>query len=325
MTRILLLAVLFATTAHAAETDQYYAWFVRIPDGTEALDKRINEGFDEALREVNGLSPESRTCSEVAVRMLDKHFRSATWFFIGATKDWGVPYRPASTTEFNDRYAPVSLYRYFGLLPFGVFVPLDPTVRVGDVLLGTDKIGHFLTNGPRYWRVYRETRAAGDSVEVAMAKAVDLGIEQEQGIMGGFVTSTFSYADLEANFQGLELIRSWCDPEAGAPQLVFEGGAWRLLTRFSMQAWVNPCWDESFYPNAYEGLTADGVQKALAGYCPLRHRDDIAARRDLYREMGCHSFSVRYLDALVARGAIPDNAPFTLERACGDAPIRSTR
>lgn len=320
-----------AGPARAAETDQYYSWYVRVPDATEPLDERINKGFAEALREVNAASPESLSCGDVALRMLDKQFRTAVWFVVGATKDWGFPYRPASTTEFQEQYEQVSLYRYFGLFPFGVLIPVDPTVRVGDVYLGTDKIGHFLTNGPRYWQVYTRTREQGATVDDALQAAVDLGIEQEAGILGGVITSTFSYGDLEANFQGLELVRSWCEGGGlvladGEEHVVqgerTRGKAWRLTRPFSMKDWVNPCWDESFYPNAYSGPTAAGVKKALQGYCRLRTRPDIAARRRLYREAGCHSFSVKYLDERIAQGKIPDPAPFTLERACGDPPAR---
>lgn len=325
--------VVDARPARAAETDQYYSWYVRVPDATAAIDEHINQGFAEALREVNGAGAASFSCGDVALRMLDKQFRTAVWFVVGATRDWSFPYRPATTTEFQERYEAVSLYRYFGLFPFGVLIPVDPTVRVGDVYFGTDKLGHFLTNGPRYWQTYSKARAKGATVDDALRAAVDLGIGQESGILGGLITSTFSYGDLEANFQGLELVRSWCERGGLVLEDVVstkgdEDGkrsakkAWRLVRPFSMVDWVNPCWDESFYPNAYSGPTADGVKKALQGYCPLRTRPDIAARRQRYRDIGCHSFSVKTLDALIAAEKIPDPSPFTLETACGDPPAR---
>jgi hypothetical protein len=208
-----------------------------------------------------------------------------------------------------------------------MLVPVDPSVKVGDIMFGTDKLGHFLTNGPRYWRVYSEARAHGLSVEEAQKKAVDLGVAQESGVLGGVITSTFSYGDLEANWQGMQLIRSWCEGIDGRPPAltlddVKGGKAWVLHERFAMSTWLNPCWDESFYPNAYEGLTADGVKRALKEYCPLRTRPEVAAHRKRYRELGCHSFSVAYLDELIAKGEAPDPRPFTLEAACGDPPAR---
>ncbi len=313
-------AALLAVPARAAETDAYYAWYVRVPDGTRVIDDKVNAGFAEGLREVNRCRPEARTCSEVALHLMGKQFRTAVWFAVGATRDWHFPYRPATTSELLDRYAPVSMYRYFGLQPYGVFVDIDPTINVAGVTFGTDKMGHFFTNGPRYWNAYERARAAGKSVDDALRAAVDVGIRQESGILGGAFWNVFSYGDMEANFQGLELMRSWC--EGPHPGLVFGGGRWRLARPFRFADWVNPCWNESFYPTVYSGPLGDGVKRALPGYCRLLHRPDIVERRRRYRAQGCSSFSVRTLDALMDDKRVPDPTPFTIESVCGDPPLR---
>lgn len=313
--------LVWAAPARAAETDQYYSWFVRIPDGTEEIDAYVNRGFARALDEVNRSGHTDRPCGEVAKRLMDEQWRAAVWHVIGATRDWGYPFRPATRTEFDERYSPVSLYRYFGLLPFGIFVPIDPTVYAAGIYFGPDKLGHFFDNGQRYFDEYQAARARGRSVEEAERAAVMVGVAQEDGILGGIVTSTFGYGDLEANFQGMQLIRSMCEGEHATLRRGSDG-RWSLNEPFSIRRFANPCWDESFYPNAYEGLTAEGVQRALKGYCHLRHRPDIAALRARYRALGCHSSSVRILDELIEKGAVPDPRPFTLERACGDPPAR---
>lgn len=319
--RIALALLTLAVPARAAETDQYYSWFVRVPDGTAAIDRYVNDGFARALDEVNRSGHTDRPCGEVAKRLMGEQWRAAVWHVIGATRDWGYPFRPATRTEFEERYSPVSLYRYFGLLPFGIFVPIDPTVYAAGIYFGPDKLGHFFDNGQRYWDEYQTARARGASVDEAERAAVMVGVAQEDGILGGIVTSTFGYGDLEANFQGMQLIRSMC--EGDEPSLRRgEDGQWALREPFAIRRWVNPCWDESFYPNAYEGLTAEGVKRALKGYCPLRHRPDIAALRARYRALGCHSRSVQILDELIEKGSVPDPRPFTLESACGDPPAR---
>ena len=43
----------------------------------------------------------------------------------------------------------------------------------------------------------------GDSHKVSMEKAIDLGIIGEKNILGRYASGVFSFADLEANFQGL--------------------------------------------------------------------------------------------------------------------------
>ena len=68
-------------------------------------------------------------------------------------------------------------------------------------------------------------------------------------------------ADLEANYQGLELYRWMCDgPD---PALRYGDDRWMLTAPLRIERFVNPCWDESFLPNAYGDATAPGVVRAL--------------------------------------------------------------
>jgi hypothetical protein len=302
----------------AAETDPYYQWIERVPDGTRAFNDKLNADFAERLRKVNASSSETRTCNEVAWELLGPYANTGFWFVIGSMKGWGFPYRPAHATERTERFLPASVYRKYGLLPLGLFVPVDPTVRVGEVTFGTDKISHFLNNAFRYWDTYRDARAGGATEEAALLAAIDRGIAQEAGILGSGVASSFSYADLEANFQGLEMIRAWC--EGG--ELVHDAGAWVLTKKFDITRWVNPCWDEGWYTTAFSGLTGEGVQASLRAQCPLRLRPRIADQRAAYRARPCTSFSVRVLDERIAAGELPDPTPYSVESVCGDPPGR---
>jgi hypothetical protein len=301
----------------AAETDPYYAWYVHVPDGADAINARLNADFTSRLAQVNR-SPGGHTCNDVASALLAPYWTTGTWFVIGATKDWGFSYRPANSTERAQTFSKVTIYRKRGLLPFGVFVPVDPTIRVGDVTFGTDKISHFLNNSWRYWETYRAARAQGLKEEDALIRAIDRGVAQEAGILGSGVSGAFSYADLESNYQGLDLIRSWC--ERG--ELALRDGRWTLSAPFDIRRWVNPCWDEGWYVTAFDPLTGGGVIEAMTEACPIRQRAHVKAQRAAYRKQTCVSFSVQVLDERIRSGELPDPTPFTVEAICGDQPGR---
>lgn len=312
------LPLLVTLALAAAETDPYYQWLVEVPDGTRALNSKLRTDFDERLRELNDHPDDARTCNDAAWALLGPYANTGYWFVIGSMKGWGFPYRPAHATERTERFLPNSIYRKYGLLPLGLFVPVDPTIRVGDVTFGTDKISHFLNNSFRYWDTYRDARARGVSEEDALIAAIDRGVAQEAGILGSGVASSFSYADLEVNFQGLEMIRAWC--ERG--ELSKIDGRWTLRATFDIRRWVNPCWDEGWYVTAFSGLTGEGVQASIKEACPLRTRPHVQAQREAYRGAQCASFSVRVLDERIAAGELPDPTPFSVETLCGDPPGR---
>jgi hypothetical protein len=318
----MILALTVSLALAAAETDQYYSWIVDVDDGADAINARVRRDFADRLAAVNARTDRAQmSCSDVAGELVAPYWTAGTWFVIGATKDWGFPYRPANASERTTAFARASIYRNTGLLPFGIFVPVDPTIRVDGIYFGTDKLSHFLHNSWRYWETYSRARAAGKSERDALRAAYDRGIAQEAGILGALVASSFSYADLEVNAQGLEHLRAWC--ERGDLALV--DGSWRLAEEFDIRRWVTPCWDESWYTNAFSGLTGDGVRAALHELCATRDTPRMIERFRSYRARQCSSESARYLDELVARGALPDPTPYTVDAVCADprAPTRA--
>lgn len=66
----------------------------------------------------------------------------------------------------------------------GHLAPLDPTFYTGGVYFGADKLGHFFPNGLRYYERYREALDEGLSEEEALARAIQVGIDQEKGDLG---------------------------------------------------------------------------------------------------------------------------------------------
>ncbi len=314
---LIALTSLVTHAAHAGEGDDFYPWHRPLDDSRTALNRRYNQVFTDALRDLNrGSAWSSMSCVDAAHAMTERLFWTEYRFLLRAQPHFGLHYAPRTNTEDVEEYRPRSIYHYvpFWWVPLTV-APLERELRVGDVTFSTDKIAHFFPTGWRYWRVYRERRAAGDNDDTALRAAIDqIGVATELGGWGLGIDGIFSFADLEANYQGLVFFQRLCD--AQRPELLKTTRGWVLQRPFDVGEWVNPCWDESFYGNTYVDLIWPAVERAMGEKCRLLARPHVAAQRARYRAIGCSSRSVRILDEHIAAGRVPDPRPYDIETVC---------
>jgi hypothetical protein len=298
-----------STTTNAAETDQYFAWRHPPADSTKQIDAAVNAALARGLARAN--ADGAATCRDAAAAMTAPLSSTARYYFVGPVRAWHLSVEPAGTDE-QWQVAGSGLYRYGGLAPFGRIIPLDPTVKVGVVLFGTDKIGHFFTNGVRYFDRFLAARAGGASDDDAVRAAIASGVDEEAGWLGMTPSGVFSFADLQANERGLAFFRALCD----GGELAVVDGRWTLTVPFSIARWVDPCWDESFSPNAYAKDAADAIVRALTEMCPALSAPDVVARRRAYRAMGCSGAGVPR--AWMKEGRVPDPSRFDIDRVCAE-------
>lgn len=306
-----------ASLVRAAETEPHYGWQHPPADGAAAIDAAVDARLQAALHDVNTRADRAQlACSDVALAVTAPLWATAGWYFVGLTRSWHLDVRPQSATEYVEDFLPVSTYRDAHLWPFGKFVPFDPAVRVGDVVFGTDKLGHLFTNGARDYRRYVRALHDGASVDEAERLAWMTGVDEERAILGQWASGIFSFADLEANASGLRFHRSLC--EGSDPGLTFVDGAWRLKA-FAIAAWVTPCFDEAFEPSAYARGDRDALQADIRALCPRWRRDDVQQRWRALRARGCDdNRGWRALRAtLLQRREVPDASPFDIARLCG--------
>lgn len=290
--------------AYANETDPWYAWVHPPRDGTEALNQAINERFRHGLSFTN----KGMTCREAAARMTMSMRTAAFFFFLGDLSTWGVDYTPRTASEYFEQTTQRGSYRHmYGLMP------LDPAMRSGDVLFGTDKLGHFFTNGLRQYDTFEKARADGLDEHEAMRRAIEDGVREEQTWLGLYPSGIFSYADLEANHQGVVFFRSLC--EGGA--LVRSDDTWTLREPFDIARYVSPCWDEAYRPS-YFSRAADAAREGLREMCSDLARPDVRARLAAYRQRGCASEALRVVDEMVRRGDLPDPTPWSFSHVCAE-------
>lgn len=303
----------FVVLLASAESDPYYAWRSPPRDSTAALDRAINAGLTAGLR-----GARARTCRDAAAALTAPLASTAQYYFVGPVRRWELDTVPRADESFET----TSVYRLAPLFPFGHVIPLDPTISAGGVWFGTDKLGHFFTNGLRAFDRYASARARGVDEAGAVRAAILLGVEEESGWLGLGVCGVFSYADIHANLSGLRFFRALCEED----ELVEGESGWTLTVPFRMARWVDPCWDESFAPSAFAPSEAAALDAALQEVCPLLEAPHVRGQRAAYRARGCSPFVEAELARLVAAGLAPDATRWSIDAACADrSAARGTR
>jgi hypothetical protein len=257
----LLLACMSAPVAHAAETDQYMTWPIELKDSAPVLNAYLNEQAERFVHLRNRRTVPTETREEMAMDFFG-------YLFEGLHKSRVRSF--CFTSELVDRYPPndVSPWQYqrqsiYRELSFPFVLPMARTIRLGDVYLGIDKIGHFFGFGRRYYSQYLRKIQSGATEEEAVESVIRRGLFQESSLVGGLVDGIFSYGDLEANFQGMQLVKQLAS--GTAPCFVQdENGDWALEGAIDIVPFITPDMDESWNNSHYTGLRRRNVLKRVA-------------------------------------------------------------
>ena len=264
----LALLVCLTGTAAAKELDQftdrllelrYYDYGYRKVRGAPRpreidalLDARMNELLDDLLENLREDMPQTAAERDELVREVFQH-----------------PYLPTLITPYEEwvkHEAPVPLYkvRDKGIFGHAVdyddmrmtwYIELSPILQVSGVLMGIDKLGHFLAQGFTYYGQYQQLRATLPS-NVCAAAIRELGHEQEFGQLGIATGGVYSFADLAANWAGMMFFLALfedIDVEGVKHARYFERGGpqgYRRVRDFHWSEYVTPDWDEVLNPAA---------------------------------------------------------------------------
>ena len=181
----------------ALETDQFYAWGRSLADASDAINTRINADIATALAGVNGrhhgVSCSCRT-AEAAIR---DHFK---YLIFARPEQWSIKTslveRIPATPDEEPQYRRLYLFGATSPLDPVRWMPPSPTIEVAGVRIGTDKIGHFFSDGAWIERSYRRALKHGKSDAEAEREAVLFGVSTERTILGQSSSGIFSVADL---------------------------------------------------------------------------------------------------------------------------------
>jgi len=192
---------------------------------------------------------------------------------------------------------------------------IGSTLRVNDQLIGSDKIGHFMSQGRKFYRRYLKF---GSEQEAAKQSAYT-----ERAIFGSGTTGSYSNADLVANYEGYRFYRSLFDDDvvAGKPAILrWENGGWVVQREFDWADHVNEYWDEALNINGYDDLIYRRIRERMVAQCSEFWQDpslytieNEQVLRSRYQHLGLRDTSFLRLDSLCPAEAQRDNDTMVAE------------
>ncbi len=240
--------------APAHETDQYSIRGIELDDSTDLLNREFNRMLEEIAESWWEGENRAKFAKRVFYTLGGNHY-------IDKYERWA-----RRNPEIDMLWMPrdESIYRGgpFWATRVVFFFGLGPVLRIDDQLVGSDKIGHFLSQGWKYHK--RHLRGVPEE------EVVRIGQRNESGIFGYLTTGVFSNADLVANYEGYLFYRSLFEDDIipGKRSIIeWIGSGARLRRPFDWRDHVNAYWDEALNPGLFDSLLAGRVADHLTELC----------------------------------------------------------
>ena len=309
-------------SARATETDQYFAIDKPPRDSLDVLNEKINRDILGALALVNRrTSWDQYSCQDVAHRVYQRFRISGVHKIeLWAENSPRIDRVPSHQehARFQEHF---SVYRNERLWDWGLSFGIKATFTLAGVHMGADKLSHFFQSGWKYHQRYRELMREGVPEREALERLVRYGTQTERGTLGFLTTGVFSFADLEANYQGFLFYRGLCQDQD--PRLLKTPEGWRLTRPFDWREYVSPQLDETVNNSAFVPQRWEEVRANLRrDYCPRLDSETFQQHFRFYARYPRtpDDFSLRYVQELIARGEVPRQQDFSLWTACGRSP-----
>ncbi len=273
----LLLSLLGGARVAAYETDQFHNRLMPLRDSAPVLDREVNRALTDIARRWRGPRDDWRFVNAVYHRLGGLHW-------VDHIEKWAAKSPEVDkliTPRFQSIYAhhPIWATRVTGL--FGV----GASFQVSGVLIGSDKLGHFFSQGRKFYRRWLRSQ---DEAQAARHSAFT-----ERAIFGQITTGDYSNADLVANYEGHRFYRSLFEDgiTGDKPAILHWNG-----TRYDVQrpfAWadhVNPYWDEALNISDFDRLLYKHMRARFLTFCgdyaraPERYEIDPAIEQNLKRK-----------------------------------------
>lgn len=273
--------LILSNFAFALETDNYLSWRRELQDSGE----EINRYFNREVREVLAGQSKSQQDCEETVDQIGEHFRSRLVHDNPVENYLLETLSDAEVYPTSLFHVPESIYRN----PFRVYIPffgLAPNIQVRGFYFGTDKLSHFASTGKTYYDIHRKSGS--------LEKAIAWGIRDEKSVHGYWASGVFSYADLEANYQGYRFYRSFC--HGPRPLLGRANGAWGLRRSIRIEDYVSGLWDETYLENHRLQGNWEKIRVVLKEeYCELAQSPRVKNRFRHYEMHPSHSNTLKIL------------------------------
>lgn len=213
--------------ARAYEVDNFSERNIPRKDALSVMDHEINWILDKAASETNKES--KNYCSFAQLRQeIIRWIRPDP---AGILEIWANHTSQIEQTSGNIKNSVYSNVTFTDS-PALWLVGIGSSMKIGDLMVGTDKIGHFFMQGLDYYD------------RVSAGKNLDLVLQQDHGEDGAWgMTGVTSYADMSANYAGYlfwnSLVRG-SDPYFKC----VVGQGWVKQKEFTWKNYVTAAWDE---------------------------------------------------------------------------------
>lgn len=258
MTKLLVTALigllLWSTWVAAYETDQFSHRLEVIDDSTAVLDDMVNQTLSDICSRWKGPEDEWQMVNKIYHALGGRHWVDKIERM--AMKSPDVDRLQSDRRDSIYQGQPLWAIRVAAL--FGV----GPTIKLNNQLIGTDKLGHFFSQGRKFYRRYLHYHDE--------AKAAEHSAYTERALFGQMTTGVYSNADLVANYEGYLFYRGLFEDDvvAGKPAiLAWKNGGWIIQRKFTFADHVNAYWDEALNINHYDNLLYPHMRETLQTFC----------------------------------------------------------
>ncbi len=260
----------------AYETDQFSNRQQPIADATAVMNRQVNLAIAASIANWQGKRDEMKVVDGIYHKIGGRHW-------VDKLERWAME---SNDLERLDTPPHDSIYQGHPLWATRVaaFFGVGATIRINHVLVGTDKFGHFLSQGRKFYR--RWLKAHDES------KAAEHSAYTERAIFGQMTTGSYSNADLVANYEGYRFYRSLFEGDvvAGKPAILkWNDDHWAMQRPFDWADHVNDYWDEALNINAYDKLLYPHMKARFLTLC-----DDYWLAPEIYQLHNEESLRNRY-------------------------------
>jgi hypothetical protein len=241
--------------AVAYETDQFSNRDIAIADSTELLNQKVDETIKSIVADWDKGQDELAVVNAIYHEIGGRHW-------VDKLERWAMDsdqVEKLDTARYDSVFSGLPWYA----LRVTTFFGIGKTIRVNDQLIGSDKIGHFLSQGRKYYKRYLKTQSEFEAAERSAYT--------ERAIFGQLTTGSYSNADLVANYEGHRFYRSLFEDDIvpGKPAILrWENGGWLIQRKYDWADHVNEYWDEALNINHYDALLYKHMRERLVTLCP---------------------------------------------------------
>jgi hypothetical protein len=251
----LVAAVMMPTAALAYETDQHTGRGADIADSTVVLNAKVNDTIEGIVADWDKGNDEMAVVDAFYRELGGRHWvdRLERWAMKSPDVD------RLDVGRYDSIFADQPLYATRVAKFFGT----GATIRVNQQLIGSDKIGHFISQGRKYYKRYLTL----GSEELAAERSA----YTERAIFGQLSNGIYSNADLVANYEGHRFFRSLFEDgiiPAKSAILRWEDNGWVVQREFDWADHVNEYWDEALNVNHYDAGLYKHMHDTFVGMCP---------------------------------------------------------